>query len=155
METVFPTNTVWPFTQDRRCAIRAVNAPIATPAPDAQQDTLYTGSVKRTTTSHNHMSPGPRTKVRQGVIKNEPIITPIKASRLNLHLKRINSDHQFSATLASGFTHGFRLHHQGEVHDITPPNSAKVYQIPEVLRSVIASEVAANRISGPYADKSF
>ena len=53
--------------------------------------------------------------------------------------------------LISGFSRGFPLHFQGEIHQLLPKNLTSALDNPEIVDMKLGKELAAHRLAGPFS----
>ena len=57
--------------------------------------------------------------------------------------------------LISGFSRGFPLHFQGEIHQLLPKNLTSALDNPEIVDMKLGKELAAHRLAGPFSSPPF
>mgnify|MGYP001553745544 CR=1 FL=1 len=57
--------------------------------------------------------------------------------------------------MIDGFAHGFKIPFQGDEKFFIAPNSSSIKESPQAIAENIATELAANRIAGPFDDPPF
>lgn len=82
-----------------------------------------------------------------------PLPTPIKIKALAELLSGYQPSLQ--KILISGFSCGFRLHHQGEPRFYEPINLLSSLQNPHVVDMKLGKELAADRLAGPFTSPPF
>ena len=83
------------------------------------------------------------------------IRTPIRADRLEHHLRQCAYPEDKTKFLVDGFKFGFRLGHTSNPEDITAPNSKKANELPTVILNKLKVEIEAGRIAGPFKTPPF
>ena len=83
------------------------------------------------------------------------MVTPVRPDRLRYHLEAIGYDSDIVEYLCHGFTHGFSIEHQGDLHQTEPPNNSSVDQNIEVTEKLLQVELLAGRLAGPYDQPPF
>jgi hypothetical protein len=100
----------------------------------------------------------PEQEIRQTLrteFKHQKVTTPIDPKRLQHHLNAVGYDKEKTKYLVDGFTHGFRIKHDGQVTSTLPNNDQSVSEHLEVAKEKVASEVKAGRMKGPFSAPPF
>ena len=79
--------------------------------------------------------------------------TPVRAVRLQYLLD--GYDHSAAEFLRLGFTAGFRIQFEGNLHTVTSKILLSAYQHPHIVDLKIRKEIDAGRIAGPFTTPPF